>query len=196
MSTLNGSSLLTGITSGLTSTYSILANASSGGVTLETINAARSNTSLATTLNPTFASYIQTNFASIDTDRDGILSAKELSSMTNKIATQGVTQAQLSQLGTATGLSSETLEQVLQHFSDIDANHDGRVTNAEITAYSLKSAEENKKMEFANKAAKNMSVFYGDDDTAADSASLVAYKYMNNGSTAASGSSSTSGSNQ
>lgn len=181
MSTLNGSSLLTGITSGLTSTYSILANVSSGGVTLSSINAARSNTALATTLNPTFASYIQTNFASIDTDRDGVLSAKELSNMTNKISTQGVTQAQLTQLGTATGMSSETLEQVLQHFSDIDTNHDGRVTNAEITAYSLKSAEENKKMEFANKAAKNMSVFYGDDDAAANSASLLSFKYMNNG---------------
>lgn len=195
MSTLNGSSLLTGITSGLTSTYSILANASSGGVTLNSIAAARSNTAFATTLNPTFASYIQTNFASIDTDRDGVLSAKELSAMTNKISTQGVTQAQLTQLGTATGMSSETLEQVLQHFSDIDTNHDGRVTNAEITAYSLKSAEETKKMEFANKAAKNMSVFYGDDDAAADSASLLAFKYMNNNATAASTGAST-GNNQ
>lgn len=193
MSTLNGSSLLTGITSGLTSTYSILANASSGGVTLESINAARSNTALATTLNPTFASYIQTNFATIDADRDGVLSAKELSNMTNKISTQGVTQAQLSQLGTATGMSSETLEQVLQHFSDIDTNHDGRVTNAEITAYSLRSAEETKKMEFANKAAKNMSVFYGDDDASADSASLLSFKYMNNNNTASTGASTGNG---
>lgn len=183
MSTLNGSSLLTGITSGLTSTYSILANAAGGGVTLDSISAARSNSSLATQLNPSFASYIQTNFASLDTDKDGVLSAKELSSMTNKIATQGVTQAQLAQLGTATGMSTQTLEQVLEHFADIDSNHDGKVTSAEIAAYGLKSAEETKKAEFANKAAKNMSVFYGNDDSnEADSSSLLAFKYMNSNS--------------
>lgn len=180
MATSGGSSLFAGITSGLTSTYSILANASSNGVTLESIAKTRSNSAYANTLNPTFASYIQTNFSSLDADKDGILSAAELSNMTSKMTSMGLTAAQLTQLGAASGLSGETLNQVLEHFADIDTNGDGKVTSSEISAYKLTSAMENKKTEFRNKAASDMSVFYGDSDSSsANSSSLLSYKYMN-----------------
>lgn len=184
MTSSNSSSLFAGITSGLTSTYSILANAAGGsGITLSSIASAQSNSAYATTLNPTFASYIQTNFASLDTNHDGILSSAELSAMTNKIAATGLTAAQLSQLGPASGLSGDALSQVLEHFADIDTNGDGKVTSAEIQGYKLKSAMDNKKTEFANKAAANQSVFYGDDNasSAPDSSSLVAFKNWNTG---------------
>lgn len=173
MSASNGNSLFTGIYAGLTNTYSILANASPTGVTMASITAARSNTALASSLNPTFASYIQTNFSALDKDKDGVVSAAELSSLTHQISTQGLTQTQLMQLGTASGLSSETLEQVLQHFSNIDTNHDGKVSAAEIKAYSIKQAEDKKKTEFANRAATNMSVFYGDDNSSASDATSI-----------------------
>lgn len=182
MSTLSGNGLFAGIYSGLTNTYSLLANAYPGGVTPTTIAEARQNPQLANSLNPTFASYIQTNFTSLDADRDGILSSAELSSLTNKITTQGLTAAQLTQLGAATGLAGGALEQVLAHFNDIDVNHDGKVTMAEISAYNITSAEEKKKTEFANKAAASQSIYYADENasSAADSSSLLSYKYLSN----------------
>ncbi|MFA7658094.1 MAG: EF-hand domain-containing protein [Candidatus Gastranaerophilaceae bacterium] len=183
MSTLNGSSLFAGIYSGLTSTYSLISNAYSNQVTPTNIAAAMSNTSLTSSLNQTFASYIQTNFSSLDTDKNGVLSSAELSNLTNQISSQGLTAAQLTQLGAASGLSGDALSQVLEHFSDIDTNGDGKVTTAEISAYKLTSAMEKKKTEFANRAATNMSVFYGDDTSnSANSSSLLDYKYMNSGS--------------
>jgi len=186
-------SFFTGITTGLTNTYSVLAGASTKGVTLASIASAKTNTSLTTTLNQTFASYIQTNFSSLDKDGNGVLSATELESMTTKMSTQGMTAAQLSQLGTASGMSSDALSQVLEHFRDIDANGDGKVTSAEISAYKLTSAMEKKKTEFANRAAANQSVFYGSDDSStADSSSLLDYKYMNTGSSSSSSTSSSS----
>lgn len=177
-------SMFSGATAGLTNAFSVIANSSTTGVTASTITTAMSNSSLATTLNPTFSSYILNNFASLDTNHDGTLNATELSNFTNMMNATGMTQAQLTQLGSASGLSNETLEQVLQHFNDIDTNHDGKVSSAEISAYKLKSSEEQKKAEFANKAATNMSVFYGNDDasSSANSSSLLSFKYMNNNS--------------
>lgn len=185
----NNSGIFAGISAGLTSTYSLLANASgTGGVTPSSIASAQTNTSLAGYLNPSFASYIQTNFSSLDTDRDGILSAAELSNLTNSINTTGMTAAQLSQLGAASGLSGEALNQVLEHFAQIDTNGDGKITSAEIQGYKLTSAMENKKTEFRNRAAANQSVFYADDNAdAANSSSLLSYKYMNTNSSGTTG---------
>lgn len=178
MNTQGGASIFSGIYAGLTNTYSLLAGAYPEGVTLSNIAAARTNPKLVNSLNPSFASYIQTNFKTLDADGDGVLSPSELSSLTSKITTQGLTSAQLTQLGMATGLTGNTLEKVLEHFNEIDANKDGKVTMAEISAYSITSAEEKKKTEFTNKAATNMSVFYGSEDSsAADSSSLLAYRY-------------------
>lgn len=192
MGTANNSGIFTAITSGLSSTYSILANAAgTNGVTLESIASARTNTSLNTQLNPTFASYIQTNFSTLDTDRDGILSSAELSNATTKMAATGFTAAQLSQLGTASGMSGATLEQVLEHFSEIDTNGDGKVTSAEVSAFKVKSAGDQKKSEFALKAAADQSVFYGDDNAStANSTSILSSKYWNSGNNTTSSSSS------
>lgn len=179
MSTLDGSGLFAGITSGLTSTYSILANASPNGVTTSSITDAMSNQNYNSKINPAFSSYIMSNFTSLDKNSNGTLSAAEMNNLSNLISTKGLTSTQLNQLGTASGMSTEALEQVLSHFNDIDANHDGKVTSAEISGFKLKCSEEKKKTEFANKAATNMSVFYGDSDSNVDSTSLLDYKYMN-----------------
>ena len=181
MGSLDGSSLFSGITSGLTNTYSILANASSNGVTEKSIASTMNNSAYASKLNSTFSSYILSNFSSLDKNKDGTLNQVEMSKLNNMISTTGLTSTQLSQLGAASGLSTETLNQVLSHFADIDANHDGKVTSREISAYNITSAEQKKKTEFSNRAATNMSVFYGNDDSsAADSSSLLDYKYNSN----------------
>lgn len=177
---ISGSSLLSGISSGLTSTYSLLAQANTGGVTLESIAEARTSTSNTNVLNQNFASYMQTNFSTLDKDSDGKISSTEMSDMTNQIANQGLTQAQLTQLGSASGMSSAALSEVLDHFSEIDANNDGKVTTAEISAYNITASKEKKQTEFANRAATNMSVFYGDDSASvADSSSILDFKYSN-----------------
>lgn len=180
----NKASMFAGITSGLMGTYSLLANASSGKVTLDSIASARSNSSLNSSLNPTFASYIQSNFSMLDKDKDGVLGSVELSDLTNSINSNGVTAAQLSQLGTASGLSSQELSQVLSHFSEIDKNGDGKITSAEIQSYKLQSAKNKKMTEFANRAAANQSLFYGNEETSSvpDSSTILAYKYWNDGS--------------
>lgn len=181
MTTKLGTSALTGIYAGLTNTYSVLANASANGVTKDSISAAQTNTSLTGSLNQTFASYLQTNFSNVDKDGDGKISATEMSDMTSQMSTQGLTQAQLAQLGTASGMSSNTLAQVLDHFNDIDTNKDGKVTTSEISAYQLTSEMQKKKTEFSNRAASNQSVFYGDENasSAADSSSMLDYKFLN-----------------
>lgn len=178
-------SLFQGITSGLTNTYSVLSQASNGKITLSSIAAAQSNTQYANYINPTFASYIQTNFANLDSNHDGIIGATEISKLTTSINTSGLTATQLSQLGAASGLSGNDLNQVLEHFADIDANHDGKVTAAEISAYKLRSAEDKKKTEYKNKAAADMSIYYGNEDSTsatADASSLLSFKYWNDGS--------------
>lgn len=189
---MGSSSLFTGVTSGLTSAYSILASASSSGVTASSITSAMSNSQYASQLNPTFASYILNNFSTLDKDGDGILNSSELSSLTTSINTSGLTSSQLTQLGSASGLSTETLEQVLTHFTEIDSNHDGKVTSAEIQNFKLTSEMEKKKTEFANKAAANQSVFYGDEDASStvNSSSMLDFKYWNTNNSSSSSSTS------
>lgn len=178
-----------GITAGLTNTYSVLAQASQGKITLSSIAAAQSNSQFANQINPTFASYIQTNFANLDSNHDGVLGSAEISKLTTSINTTGLTAAQLSQLGAASGISGNDLSQVLEHFADIDANHDGKVTAAEISSYKLRSAEDKEKTIFKNKMAADMSIYYGNDDTSGtpDASSLLSFKYWNDGSSNAGG---------
>ena len=179
---LDGTSLFTGIYSGLTNTYALLAQQYPNGVTLSNITEAR--TKAATTangLNQGFAQYMQTNFSSLDKDGNGVISAAELNNLSNQIATQGLSKTQLTQLAAAgtSGMSGSLLETVMSHFDDIDTNHDGKVTNSEIKAYGVTSDKEKKKAEFSNRAATNMSVFYGDESSsAADSSSMLDYKYL------------------
>ena len=177
----NNSSILAGISSGLTNTYSYLAAQYSDKVTLENINKARTDSKTANLINQSFASYLQTNFNNIDKDKDGIISAEEITNITNIISTQGVTKQELSDLfaSGASGLSASTVENILEHFDEMDANHDGRITGAEISAYNVDSSRQKKEDEFNDRKANNMSVFYGNDDSAGDSYSILSYKYSN-----------------
>ena len=83
----------------------------------------------------------------------------------NNIATQGLTREQITTLGASSGLSTSLQETVLAHFDDIDANHDGKVTNAEINAYGVNSDIQKQKTADTNRLVNNMSMFYGDDLT-------------------------------
>jgi len=179
MANSSGTSLLAGIYSGLTNTYSYLSSTNPNGVTLESINEVRTDANKVNMVNQSFASYLQSNFNSIDKDGDGIISSTEMTDMTNQMTTQGLTKEQLTQLyaSGASGISSSTMENILNHFDEMDTNHDGKITSAEISAYSVDCSRQKKEDEFRMRAASNMSVFYGSEDSSADTYSLLSYKY-------------------
>ena len=101
--------------------------------------------------------------------------------LTNTISQSGVSRNELSQLASSGAYSPEMVSKILEHFDEIDSNHDGRVTSAEITAFSHSCNMQEKIDEENYKKATNMSVFYGDDNASTDvsSYSILSYKYKN-----------------
>ena len=180
MSNYTGNSLLSGIYSGLTNTYSYLAQLNPSGVTYDSISEARTDSKKSANVNQSFASYLQSNFSNIDKDGDGIIGSEELTNFTNALSRQGLTRDELIQLASsgACGLSTETLSKILEHFDDMDTNHDGKITSAEITAYGYESSKQEKLDEYNHQRATNMSTFYGDDSSSSvDSYSMLSYRY-------------------
>ena len=178
----NNNGILSGIYSGLSSTYSLLASQYPNGLTLENISEARTKTSNTNILNQSFASYLQTNFSSIDKNGDGIITSEEMNNLSNTLSTQGLTNAELTQLyaSGSSGLSESTMTKILEHFDEMDTNHDGRITSAEISAYDLNCARMEVEDNFNNRKATDMSVFYGDSSSSTDTYSLLSYKYKSN----------------
>jgi Ca2+-binding EF-hand superfamily protein len=179
----NNNGILSGITSGLTNTYSYLASLYPNGLTLENITEARTNTTTSSLLNSSFASYLQSNFSTIDKDGDGVISSSEMTTLSNMISTQGLTKSELTQLyaSGSSGLSDSTMTKILENFDEMDTNHDGRITSAEIAAYDINCSRMEVEDEFNNRRATDMSVFYGSDSSSSDSSyNLLSYKYKNN----------------
>ena len=174
---LDGSSLFSGINAGLTNSFSLLSSQYSDGLTLENLNNALTNTNITnTTYGSTFASYLTTNFNSIDKDRDGVISASEVQNLMSQMATQGLTREQIMALAGSSGMSSSLQETVLSHFDEIDKNHDGKVTNQEIQSYGVESDLEKSKISDRNRMVNNMSMFYDVDNKY--EGSLLDYKYL------------------
>ncbi|MFI3299932.1 MAG: EF-hand domain-containing protein [Candidatus Gastranaerophilales bacterium] len=171
------SSLFSGFSAGLSSAYSQIAllSSSDSGISLDDILNARlgvtydddgnieSYSSLLT--NQTFATYLQSNFTAYDTDGDGLLSSAELSAMTSQMEAQGYTLDELTALyeSGSSGLSEDTMTEILENFSEIDENGDGRVTDAEVSAYKISSARLETENTFKERMISNMSIFYDTD---------------------------------
>lgn len=175
---LDGTSMFTGINSGMANTFAQLSGQYSDGLTLENLNSSLSNTAI--TNNPsatTFASYMTNNFNSIDTNHDGVISATEIQDLMGMMASQGLTREQITALAGSSGLTS-LQETVLAHFDDIDKNHDGKVTNQEIQQYGVESDLEKQKIADKNRMVNNMSMFYGSDTDY--EGSLLDYRYIDN----------------
>lgn len=178
----SGSSIIANISSNLTNTYAYLASLyPKDGVTYKNITEARNDNTNYLTLNQPFATYLQNNFQTLDKDGDGVISADEMNNLTNTISQSGVSRNELSQLASSGAYSPEMVSKILEHFDEIDTNHDGRVTSAEITAFSHSCNMQEKIDEENYKKATNMSVFYGDDNASTDvsSYSILSYKYKN-----------------
>ena len=117
------------------------------------------------------------NFNSIDTDKDGVISASEIQNLMSNMAAQGLTREQIMALAGSSGMTS-LQETVLAHFDDIDKNHDGKVTNQEIQSYGVESDLEKQKIADRNRVVNNMSMFY-DNETNYEG-SLLDYRYIDN----------------
>ena len=175
---LDGTSMFTGINSAFANAYSQLAGQYNDGLTLENLNKAltNSNTLTNTNLNTTFASYMTNNFASIDGDSDGKISANEIQDLMSQMATQGLTREQIMSLAGSAGISSSLQETVLQHFDQIDKNKDGKITNQEIHAFGVESDVEKQKLADRNRLVSSMSMYYDIDKV--DNSSLLDYRYL------------------
>ena len=175
---LDGSSLFSGINAGLANSFALLSSQYSDGLTIENLTSSLTNTNITNNIyGSTFASYLTNNFNSVDANSDGTISADEIQRLMSNMATQGLTREQIMSLGASSGMSTSLQETVLSHFDDIDANHDGKVTNQEINAYGVNSEVEKQKVEDRNRIVNNMSMFYGDDLTEYEG-SMLDYRYL------------------
>ena len=177
---LDGTSMFTGINSAFANAYSQLAGQYNDGLTLENLNKALTNSNALTNtnLNTTFASYMTNNFASIDGNSDGKISANEVQELMSQMATQGLTREQIISLAGSSGISSSLQETVLNHFDQIDKNKDGKVTNQEIQTFGIESDLEKQKAADRNRLVSNMSMFYEVGNV--DDSSLLDYRYLDN----------------
>ena len=175
---LDGTSMFTGINSGLTNAFAQLTGQYSDGVTIENLNKALTNSNYINNsgMNATFASYMTNNFSAIDSDSDGKISANEIQNLMSQMATQGLTREQIMALAGSSGMSTSLQETVLNHFDQIDKNKDGKVTNQEIQTFGLESDLEKQKTADRNRIVSNMSMFY-DVDNVSDT-SLLDYRYL------------------
>ncbi len=177
----NGSSVISNISANLANTYSYLAALyPDEGVTMKNITAARNDNTNYLTLNQPFATYLQNNFSTLDKDGDGVISAEEMQNLTNTISTAGVSKAELSQLAATGAISSDMVTKIMENFDEMDTNHDGRVTSAEITAFTHSCNKQEKMDEENYKKATGTSIFYGSEDSAdVSSYSILSYRYKN-----------------
>ena len=83
-----------------------------------------------------------------------------MSNYTARLKSQGMTYAELSQLASSgTGSMSSLLDTVLSNFNEIDANHDGRVTQGEINAYRINNEAKEIKEQYPKIDPTKMSMF-------------------------------------
>lgn len=179
MSYLNGQSLLVNAMSGLTSTFSTLAqnNSSGGKISLEDITNPSSTVLSQLGYNTSFLQYLSNNFNNIDEDNDGQIDAKDLSKLTQTMQTQGLTYQEIAQLCASGNMSSSLTDTVLNYFNKIDKNGDGRVTSEEITAFSYESERQKMDTEYNGFKSSSMSVFYGSESADDETSSLIDNMY-------------------
>ena len=157
MANLLGNSIFTGAISGLNSNFLILLDGKKS-LTLDKILNPSSD-SVKYSVNQSFRSYLMSNFNNIDIDGDGKITKKDMTNYTARLQNQGMTYQELSQLANNTGGMSSLLDTVLSNFTEIDANHDGRVTQGEINAYRISKEKQEIKDQYPKIDPTKMSMF-------------------------------------
>lgn len=178
MSNFSASSLFAGVNAGVMNSYAMLSKMYSGGITQKNLSEAMTNPNLiASGYGSTFAAYLTQNFGTIDRNGDGKITEKEMNKVMNQMSTKGLTREQVSTLGSMSGVSANAQSTILDHFTDIDTNHDGYVSSAEVQSYILQSKIENRKEQDMNRMINKTSLFYADENADEKTySSLLSYK--------------------
>jgi len=168
-----GQGIFTQATSALTSTFTSLADETTGSLTLSQLSKLKSSsTTSSNSVNATFMSYLSTNFSSIDKDGDGTINSADLDNYISNLNTNGMTYEQIATLCGSNG-SNSLVNTVLTYFNEIDKNGDGKVTSAEITAFSMDAERDKLEDEYGKFKPSSLSVFYESDSSADDWTSVV-----------------------
>ena len=175
MASLSGQSLFVSAISGLNSTYATLAKGKEGGLSLEDLTTGLESSSNFNGLNYNFISYLTNNFGSLDKDGDGKITAQDITNLTNKMSTQGMTYEEIVQLCNS-GYSTTLMNTVLTYFDEIDKNKDGRITDSEIRAYNVEADRSKMDIEYNSYNPNDASLFYSENSDFEPS-SLLEYKY-------------------
>jgi len=164
---LRASQLYTGTLYSLQRVYNLLNKDNLDGVSKSDL----SNYSNLATYDLPFVQFLQQNMNLIDKNSDKIISQDELNQMFQSIQQNGYTYSQLVALSTSTvsGIDSSLLSTVLANFNKIDANGDGKVSQAEINAYNLKTEITERKDEFDQFKSESFSIFYSGSESSDDS---------------------------
>lgn len=110
-----------------------------------------------------FTSYMSTNFMNLDSNQDGLIAADEMQQMMNDISSAGLTYEQMMQFGMSGSVDSKQISEVLQNFTKVDKNGDGKVSTAEINYYLSNKEMEDKIAELKDRNISNMSIMYDID---------------------------------
>ncbi len=152
-SKLSGAGIFAQALSGLNSSYgTILARVLNNdntktGISLDDILSTSSTTQNLVS-GTTFSSYLSSSFSAIDKDGDGNVTSQELTIYSNNLLQRGMTLEELILLASQYGSAGESLQKVIDNFTEIDANHDGRVTQSEISAYGVDEQISEKKKDY------------------------------------------------
>lgn len=157
LNNLSGAGLFSQAIQGLVSNFNYIGQG--GNLTLENLKDTSNNESK-NLINSQFRSYLVSNFGKLDKNGDGEIGADELQNYTNTMLNKGMTLDEITQLCSQYGSSNSLLETVMANFSQIDKNHDGRVTDAEIKAFGLEEEIDKMKDEYSRFNPKAMSIFY------------------------------------
>ena len=176
--TLNANSLFSSALAGLNNTFAQLAKGSTtGGLTLDQITNPDTEKVNTLNLNSGFVQYLTANFDSIDKDGDGQITSNDLSKLMQNISKSGLSYDELVQLGSTGAIPADMLNTVLTYFNEIDKDHDGKITSAEISAYSIESDRHDLENRYNSYQKSTASVFYAEEDASTDFTSVLDYKY-------------------
>lgn len=152
--------IFTAAQSGLQSTLQYLFTNNKDGINRTTLN----NTMFqnASGVNSGFFQMISGQFATLDKNNDGVLTADEANNMITDLSS-GLTRDQVMQLRAQGTIDDELASKIISNFSKMDTNGDGKVSEAEINAFCIDGDIQAKRDEQKELLLKNMSLYYETD---------------------------------
>ena len=150
--------IFTAAQSGLQSTLQYLfQNNNATGVTRTTLNNAIYNNTSG--INSTFFQMVNNQFATLDKNNDGTLSADEANQMMTDLSA-GLSRDQILQLKAQGSIDADLANKIISNFAKMDTNGDGKVSEAEINVYCINEDVQAKRDEQKELTIKNMSLYY------------------------------------